>query len=765
LNALVNSKLRTTKPGKRQSLEPPAIKLARWRGREKGRSIAALLILLLLLVGLLNLPGNLTATRASKPYQATLTEWPIPTQASGITALTLDQSGSCCWFVEYYANELGHFNPATNTFQEWAIPTAGANPYDLAVTSNPSSPPLWGTELGTNKIFAFSPTTETFHEYSLPYPDTGVGYISIEPSGPQVRVWFTGTIGNINGEIIYDATSGNATLYEDHFPSAAGGGAYGVYAQSNSVWFAGFSALVRWDRATQQYSIWPLPVHGSAIGRFLTLDSSGEAWYTQGTQNTTSSDNFIGVLRNNGIIQEWKLPNQGADPQKISINPQTLQPWIAERSLAASNGTIGVLTNSSAANLVPTASTTYPSGGTPTVLSSTTTTIEPTENTVTPTVKAVIGSARKQFTEFAVGASAPEAIVTDSRGNVWFNEPGTNKIAELSNFTPDFALSASPTSMTLPQGSSETTSIIASAISGYQGSITINASNLPRGVTIPNNPDTLTIAAGTRNASIQLSIDVDVNATPGTGTIIFEGDDGVTAHTLSIPLTITNSSAGSPAKSQCLIAIATYGSGLNREISFLRSFRLNVLRTETGSNFLAIFNTWYYSFSPNIANYIGTHSNTREVMRLSLYPLIGALALSSGVYTILSSCPESAVLVAGLLASCLIGALYIAVPLLVIKRLFRVSLRLSTRLSVSSTLGGLAALLVGLKLNSNGLMMIASLTIVLFTIWGSGAFTANLISHLISSERTSRAKTVMRFVRGGLLPRSWPSQIKRWYSS
>lgn len=77
---------------------------------------------------------------------ATLTEWNIPTPNSGAWGLTLDASGNCCWFVEYYGNNVGHLDPATGTFQEWAIPTAGADPYSIATTAISGSLVVWGTD-------------------------------------------------------------------------------------------------------------------------------------------------------------------------------------------------------------------------------------------------------------------------------------------------------------------------------------------------------------------------------------------------------------------------------------------------------------------------------------------------------------------------------------------------------------------------------------------------------------------------------------------
>src|SRR5208282_1358989 len=89
--------------------------------------------------------------------------------------------------------------------------------------------------------------------------------------------------------------------------------------------------------------MWPLHVHGSALGRFITVDQYGQPWYTQGVTDGSDTNNFVGVLRNNSTFQEWQISAPGSDPRGISINPITQQPWIAEESPGVGNGAIATL--------------------------------------------------------------------------------------------------------------------------------------------------------------------------------------------------------------------------------------------------------------------------------------------------------------------------------------------------------------------------------------------------------------------------------------
>jgi len=675
----------------------------------------------------------LPASSSTSPQtHALLTEWTAPTPNSGPWALALDQSGRCCWFLEYYGNKVGHFDPATGTFQEWVIPTANAYPYDLAASSVSGSPVLWGTEFGVDNVFAFWPGTGVFREYPLPCCNSGVGYISVEPpTAGQVRVWFTETTRNQNGEFIFDPTTSNVTLYEDQFPAAAGGGAYGVYAGSNSVWFAGFQALVKWDRPTQQYTVWPMSIHGSALGRFIALGSNGDVWYTQGSGNATSNSNYVGVLRAGSTIEEWRLPSLGANPRSISLNPFTQQPWIAEQSSSAGNGSVAALNNPIGGTVVPSSTTTVPSGGSPVVLGAQPLSVTVSTHIVTPVTTPILASSNGAFAEYALGPTQPRDCVVDSEGNVWVSEPGANKIARLSGFGPDYALSASPSLLSLSQGSSATVTITGASISGFAGAVGLTATGLPPGVTLSGfNPSSLSIPTG-GNDSANVLVNVAVNAANGTSLILFHANNGTIDRITSIVLTITGGPASSTPSPRCLIATATYGSEVAPEVQILRNFRdYAIMRTRSGSNFMVVFNAWYYSFSPYVANYLSNHWVERIIMKGVLYPLVAILYLTSELFSATSRNPEVAALLSGLFASSLIGALYLGLPLSLIRTKLgrRGRTKALRRLIRVFLLGGLAALFLGEVFTSPIILMVSSSAIVLSTLFLAGLETSGMIA-------------------------------------
>ena len=78
----------------------------------------------------------------------------------------------------------------------------------------------------------------------------------------------------------------------------------------------------------------------------------------------------------------------------------------------------------------------------------------------------------------------------------------------------------------------------------------------------------------------------------------------------------------------CLIATATFGSEMAPQVQFLREIRDNtVLQTESGVSFMTGFNQFYYSFSPAIADYERENPVFKELVKLTITPLLTSLTI------------------------------------------------------------------------------------------------------------------------------------------
>ena len=163
------------------------------------------------------------------------------------------------------------------------------------------------------------------------------------------------------------------------------------------------------------------------------------------------------------------------------------------------------------------------------------------------------------------------------------------------------------------------------------------------------------------------------------------------------------------------------------------------MNTNAGSIFMLAFNAWYYSFSPPVANYIANHEIARTAMQGILYPMIGILYLSDGVYNAAKGVPELAIVLAGIIVSGMLGAFYLGLPTGIVrgkvKRIRATSLgkTLQSLLASSALMSG-ALLAAGEVSKSSLILMIASSILVLSTILLAATATSNRIARIVAGS-------------------------------
>ena len=113
----------------------------------------------------------------------------------------------------------------------------------------------------------------------------------------------------------------------------------------------------------------------------------------------------------------------------------------------------------------------------------------------------------------------------------------------------------------------------------------------------------------------------------------------------------------------CLIATATYGSELAPQVQQLREIRDNtLLQTESGSAFMKSFNSFYYSFSPVIADYERENPLFKEAVKITITPMIASLSILNNV----NMNSEAEVLGYGISLILLNVGMYVGIPVAVV---------------------------------------------------------------------------------------------------
>jgi len=212
--------------------------------------------------------------------------------------------------------------------------------------------------------------------------------------------------------------------------------------------------------------------------------------------------------------------------------------------------------------------------------------------------------------------------------------------------------------------------------------------------------------------------------------------------TWSFTVRISSSQQGS----RCLIATATYGSELAPQVQFLRDFRDNLaMRTFAGSSFMTIFQAWYYSWSPPVAASIVPDPTVKAIMRVILQPLLEILQLSTAAFSLLSFNSEFAIVVAGLVASALIGIVYfvpattaILIATTRLRRLWSVSKPDRLKILVIPWVASVALMLLGELIAVPLLMMFATSAFVILTIANVAGMISLKIASLFERRRNLR---------------------------
>lgn len=102
-----------------------------------------------------------------------------------------------------------------------------------------------------------------------------------------------------------------------------------------------------------------------------------------------------------------------------------------------------------------------------------------------------------------------------------------------------FSLSASPSSVTILQGNSGSSTITSTVSGGFNSAVALTASGQPAGVTVGFSPTSIT---GTGSST--MNITVASTTSPGTYPITVTGTSGSTVHTTTVSLTVTSTTAG-----------------------------------------------------------------------------------------------------------------------------------------------------------------------------------------------------------------------------
>lgn len=275
----------------------------------------------------------------------------------------------------------------------------------------------------------------------------------------------------------------------------------------------------------------------------------------------------------------------------------------------------------------------------------------------------------------------------------------------------DFSLSASPPELTVPIGSSQTSTITITSLFGFSSPVELSYSwfgDAPSDVTI-NLPGPVTPPSDDTGTST-LQVSAGAAATIGTFTLKVTGISGAVSHSLDVAVEITEAPTTTPTPTPtptpspsltptltptptitptptpstptptvtplvpgCIIATAAYNSPLAQEVAYMRHVRDDLIGSnQVGRQIVNGWNVFYYSWSPPLANLIATYGILRPVFQAYLIPLIGIIHITAHIYNTFAFINMSyASVVAFLFAAASSAMVYILAPIIAFQSVCR----------------------------------------------------------------------------------------------
>jgi hypothetical protein len=618
-------------------------------------------------------------------YNYTYREFPLPGVDGptseprdvelGNESLTAGFSGDqdrFVYFTEFVRNKIGRLDLASAQIVEWSVPTSSSGPMNLAL--DPYTGSVWFTEYQANKIgrlfyHTAAPARWMFIEYSLPTLNSYPTDIVVDPNywhnstgGVNTYVYFTesgaNAIGRLNsdtGEIVQYSTRGTPwgiTMTDDEF-----------------IWFTQklgdrIAKLNPWTAVITEV---PLPVHSPGNEPFyITNDTDNSLWFTESAENRIGK--YIPGLN---LFEEWIVPTTASKPHGIIVTLRLLATNPLVNALIPGihpdyYGKMVVFFTEEVGNKIgkivipsgPWTSTTtvgYLSSGSTTTSSATTVTT--TATTVTTNMTA--WSSNVVVTPTSITAGNYTTTLVDTVSILYTST--TSTWTKTTTSTKATTTTSTSTSTSTTTSTSPTTTTISSTSTSTETSTTSTTTTTT--VTYTSTSYSPTFTTSTTVALLSTCTSTTTTTMTSTATYVSQ-----VLTTISTATTVVVTSV--PAARACVIASAAYGSELAPEVQFLREFREGmVMSTFSGSQFMRVFNTFYYSFSPKVAELTAANPALQVATRVAIYPLIGALRLATMAGQFY---PQGSlmVVITGVFASGLIGIIYVS-PIAVLTGMIR----------------------------------------------------------------------------------------------
>jgi len=582
-------------------------------------------------------------------------EYRIPTEGSSPRKIIYDRRWNCTWFTEYIG-KIGCFNTTNGggwapKFIEYALPS-GSTP--IGIAADPNELYIWYADFSRRAIGRLDPGSPTRPAQVREYPVAPFSPwdVAVDPDG---MVWFTAQ------EV---GTDRNSICRLDPVAS---------------------------DRPYSKYSlaVFRVPTPNSEVREIDIDNRTGNVWFTEFSDYASKIGRYSPL---SNIFSEYAIITPGAKPQGLSVFHEAatgvVNVWFAEYG----GRRIGRLRQPEGPTVTSTVYSISSAVSTSTTITMLTSTWSASKTTTTTPITSRIALSVTPITVFTASSTLVDTVSTA------LTSPTYTSMTYTYTTSTSYTTTTTTYKLTLVtiETTSTTTSVTATYVSTSWESISLQTTSTVLSISWFSETTSTTMTTVQTSTVFSPTITVPTTTTTGITTTIYSPTvtltstthTGTTTTTTSTILTTTT--AYSPtvtltsttttlttafqieALRPCIIASAAYGSELAEPVQSLREFRDHkVQSTFAGAEFMKVFNSFYYSFSPKVASIVASSQFVAAPVRLLLYPLIHILQTSSTIFGALTSAPDVGVIVAGVFSSALLGIVYITPTALGIQYLLK----------------------------------------------------------------------------------------------
>lgn len=223
------------------------------------------------------------------------------------------------WFVQHMGNSIGMFDPETEKFVEYNIPTPNSHPYSLAADDKNN---IWFVEWNSNKIGKLDFSLKKIVEYALPDGRHRLSSIAIDK---DQNIWVANIADNSIG--LFSPSESKIKRHPIYDPMAQ---PQGLFAGSQGVWFALAKAhkIAMLDPPTGLITTAIMPGYNS-VPLDVVEDNAGRVWYVDSMRNK------VGYFDSQKVkFFEWDIPTQNSQPIHLTVSGNG-DIWFVESGMGA----------------------------------------------------------------------------------------------------------------------------------------------------------------------------------------------------------------------------------------------------------------------------------------------------------------------------------------------------------------------------------------------------------------------------------------------